>query len=531
MAGRYLDMAGAPTGFRHHPLYERAPVTNLFLVLNKSAEAQWYRAEKREGTDDDFCLAHVYGPPGTGKSSAAWKWAHEATGAANCPMAYVECDSQICYILDPARRMSQNPIQETSLDALEAFLFPGGTYRRVICIFDQALANNIDHVVGLILRLVQKGAAVTLVSSECVTLNAGSFNVVNVVDYRFPGWTLEEFKNACVDLGFFNSIKGRAFGEAALHNQRDRLIEDKFFLAGCSARFMFQSSDAKIKSKIDEKVATFQPTIQSVSVALRSPKCNGAVNTLISWHDPIFQGPTPLNQTPSIRSTAFTDPASDAPTMPTSRTGYGTKNCFVSQYAAQKVIEHMFARSDELRSMGMTIKEPSVVGYGFQQRFWELLNTHEQSKTGLNLRLSGESASQSWQVLTVLSDDPIETLQDVSSTGLSPGTWFWCVGNTAAYDAIVMYAVGRIRFVQVTAAASHSFKIYAVDSFLRLLKVRGIEFTHVDFVVVRPNDDTRAFTLETPVGSLNRYNDYKGTRWVSGDNCRSQVRYATVGWE
>ena len=89
----------------------------------------------------------------------------------------------------------------------------------------------------------------------------------------------------------------------------------------------------------------------------------------------------------------------------------------------------------------------------------------------------------------------------------------------------------RIRVVQVTAAASHSFKIYAVDSFLCLLKVRGIEFTHVDFVVVRPNDDTRAFTLETPVGSLNRYNDYKGTKWVSGDNCRSQVRYATVGWE
>lgn len=75
--------------------------------------------------------------------------------------------------------MSQNPTQETSLNALEALLFPRGTYRRVICIFDQALANNIDHVVGLILRLVQKGAAVTLVSSGGVTLNAGSFNVVN----------------------------------------------------------------------------------------------------------------------------------------------------------------------------------------------------------------------------------------------------------------------------------------------------------------------------------------------------------------
>ena len=206
MAGRYLEMSGAPTalGFKRHALYERAPMTSLFGVLNQSVERQWYRMELLSDTDTSFCMAHVYGPPGTGKSSAVWKWAVGASQAANCPFAYIKCDSKVCFYDDPAAMSDDGggQTQEISLDGVEAKLFPSGNrrlYRRAICVFDQALANNLDSTVtALILRLVTAGIAVVLVSSEGVDLNAGSFNTVDVVDYRFPGWTLDEFMHACM---------------------------------------------------------------------------------------------------------------------------------------------------------------------------------------------------------------------------------------------------------------------------------------------------------------------------------------------
>lgn len=532
MGGRYLDMSGAPTalGFKRHALYERAPVTSLFRVLNQSVERQWYRMERLSDTDTSFCMAHVYGPPGTGKSSAVWKWAMGASQATNCPFAYIKCDTKLCLYNDPAA-MSDDVCGQTNeiyLDGLEAKVFPSGTrrpYRRSICVFDQALANNLDAtVVAVILRLVTAGIATVLVSSEGVDLNAGSFNTVDVVDYRFPGWTLDEFMCACQDESFFNSIKVSAnFGEDAPFENRKHLLEQKFFLAGYSARFMFQYSDVDIKSKLNAKIAAFDPTIDSLKLALRSPKCYGAVSTVLSWHDLDSSGQTPVVQAGTIHAATFT--LNDAlVAKPASRTGYDTNNCFVSQYAGQRVVETLPTRSDALRSMGMHIKEDSVIGYGFQQRFRELLDEHEQVETGMKFLLNGET--EYWPVVTVGLGD---TLEDMESN-TSPGTWFWCVGNTAAYDAIYIYADRCIRFIQVTAGKKHSFKIYAVDSILRSLKNRNIEFTNIDFVVVRPGDDTRTFTLDTPDGSLHLYRDFHGARWARGANCRNQVRYATVEW-
>jgi hypothetical protein len=115
------------------------------------------------------------------------------------------------------------------------------------------------------------------------------------------------------------------------------------------------------------------------------------------------------------------------------------------------------------------------------------------------------------------------------------GRFFWCAGNTAAYDAVFIYAPGKIRFIQVTSGKDQSFKIYAVNGLLRNLENRGIIFTHVDFVVVRPlpdtfAPDTFAFNLKTPVGSLERWFDFTGTEWQTGANCRNQARHGKVPW-
>ena len=109
-------------------------------------------------------------------------------------------------------------------------------------------------------------------------------------------------------------------------------------------------------------------------------------------------------------------------------------------------------------------------------------------------------------------------------------SFFWCVGNTTAYDAVFIYENGRIRFIQVTAGNEHSFKIYSVDQLLRNLENRGVTFTHVDFVVVRPLLDNNEFRLKPLAGSLQRWLDFDGTQWQSGGNCRDQVRHGKIDW-
>jgi hypothetical protein len=105
---------------------------------------------------------------------------------------------------------------------------------------------------------------------------------------------------------------------------------------------------------------------------------------------------------------------------------------------------------------------------------------------------------EDWEIGIMSESNPLERLQQ--SEDALPGLFFvWCVDSTVAYDAILIYVQGRIRFIQVTAGAEqHSFQAYAViDSLLCTLEGRGIILTHVDFVVVRPcNDDRALFTLE-----------------------------------
>jgi hypothetical protein len=519
---RYLGMIGAPNEiFNETILYEREPVTQLFDMLKAVTEKQWRRMEIPNPTPPKRRLAHVYGPPGSGKSCATWYWINTRARAAGCVMAYVHCETKECYFTD-----EQGETSIVAFDDIEASLFPGD-YRRAICIFDQALKDNMKDVVGAILRLTNKGAAVALVSSEGLRLNAGNFKNIYVIDHRFPGWSIDEFKFACQHRPFFDAIKVGAFGANAdaAYQDREQLLDEKFFVAGHSARYMFTELIADVATKIAGDIAVLQPTLKVISNALIAPKCFGAVNALMSCLD-ACNGSTPARSSPLLHVGEW--PAVDPiPDDQGKRTGYGINNCFVSVLAAQQIVLSMQSPSSELRSMGLRIKEPSVVRYAFQQRFLEFANQHLTLQTPARVAIN--DMIEDWEIGIMSESSPLERLQQAEDALL--GLFFWCVDSTAAYDAILIYAHGRIRFIQVTSGAEHSFKVYAVDSLLRTLQGRGIIFTHVDFVVVRPSNDNRAFTLKNPVGSLDNWVDFSGEQWARGGNARNQVRYARVPWE
>eukprot|EP00978_Attheya_sp_CCMP212_P022792 scaffold68570_cov67-Attheya_sp.AAC.1 len=119
-------------------------------------------------------------------------------------------------------------------------------------------------------------------------------------------------------------------------------------------------------------IAAVDPSLTQLRNALRAPIAMGAINSLISWlstdgngvlapdeYEPlIFSGEWPNEDT---RGEHFGQ-----------RDGVSTLNCFVSKYAGQQWVEKTRASSSDLRFIGLSLSAMSVLGYAFQQRFYEL---------------------------------------------------------------------------------------------------------------------------------------------------------------
>jgi len=98
------------------------------------------------------------------------------------------------------------------------------------------------------------------------------------------------------------------------------------------------------------------------------------------------------------------------------------------------------------------------------------------------------------------------------------GSWIWIGKNQAGFDAVHIYDLRKIRFVQVTAGKKHDYLFSAIQSLLAVLASQDIAFTHVDFVVVRPLDDDRDFSKGEVTGRLDQgWKDFSDNLWNTRD--------------
>lgn len=527
---RFFSMQGCPAylavpGGR---LYERNPVTELFSMLTNLAENQWRRLAYAAGppsppSGSEMRLVRIYGPPGTGKSSAVWSWAKAASESAQVLVVWVRCDTAAFYSI------TNGTIAVATSQILQG-LAQGGATEKCILVFDGILNSNKNTWIPYIDQAARSGVAVVLVSSEGVNLNEGSFQNITLIDHRVPGWTVQEYELALDDEQLFNAHSARAFGPGASFADRNQLISEKFFVAGHSARWMFKKTLLQVKISIGDAISAMQPDLRNVEDALRRPKFTGAVNKLMSWlHQ--CNGPTPQEaaRPPAAQNLAVADNEVffPNPEVEGQRTGFESLNSFVSLYVAQKMFAQVHVPSGDLRAMGLRIGAQSVVGYAFQQRFLELAEKCCQTAEPLRVTVGPDNIVEEWRIGGVWHDDPLEGLIAAGNTN----RLIWAVSNTAAYDAILVFATGQIRFIQVTAGTSHSLKLYAAVSLLHKLEALGVQFSKVDFVVVRPADDTRSFRLDLPVGSFaENWRTVDDEDWAVGAAARDQVRKGTLAW-
>ena len=278
-------------------LYERKPVTDLWNTLTVVARQQWKWKNVVNKHDDAFLqaktrLLQVYGPPGSGKTCATFGWARSVCEKCSGTRAlWISCAAEAvkCWSIEREQGTGTVVVREqpTPQNANEA----GDA---MIVVFDGVRPETLNRWRGLMNEIARLGIAVIAVSSEGVFFHEGDSQDILKVEHFVPSWTLEEALAASNSNVFWQTCY-RNFSNAMPNDdatQRNAKVQAKFWIAGNSARFLFDSPESIVEDEIKAKARSLNG-IDTLEHAVGNPRSRGAVNTLIARLQEDKNGLTP----------------------------------------------------------------------------------------------------------------------------------------------------------------------------------------------------------------------------------------------
>ena len=537
MAARFFDSVthkGTP-GYlgSQYKLYERLPVTELWNRLSRVTEKQWSWAKvdvNHRWVAPDLRVAIVSGPPGNGKSSACYEWAVQT-----CKLDWVDCVTWVdCATQErgPGAWVLQQCTKSSNGYRVESVPIPqhSDDIAGKVVIFDGLRMETINSWVGVVASLCRKGIAVILCSSESVRIHIGNTQDIIQIRHRFPSWTLEEYGHACSADEFWKKARSRLPGsppEEASSARKESALRRKFYDAGHCARFMFRLTRNTVVDQINEGAKALSGDTKSMQDALIKSGNSGAVNRLIAFVKK--NGPT---QSAVAVLPADVPAAQDADALQVHDDEIDIsqqENIFVSAYAARAVLSTMPVSVDKIRAVAAVTKNNAIEGYALEIRFQEKLRRARDTSSDLSV-ITSSGASEKWSVASLQEASPASIEEDVLKETATAGAWFWIGGNRGGFDAVHICGASSIRFVGTTAGKSHSLLLDFVQKLLLNLALKGKKFTTVDFVILRPSDDTRQFYLEPARDRLSQgWMDFDGHPWAQGDQ-RDHARVLKLDW-
>jgi hypothetical protein len=194
----------------------------------------------------DYRGFRVFGPPGIGKSCIVWAfvcdeflrmqkkvlWVHVEKDAK--PIHILMTEGKVFHIFGADHEF----VSESDADIVVIDGVIGGVHRHSL------------YMESLWEWRVNPNRKAIQVASMQVKINTASDKFKDIVRCTLAPWSLEDYLCACRDDEFFKSIAW-AFEGLTGEDNEDRIAE-KFFFAGCSARWMFDFSVDDVKKDIDD---------------------------------------------------------------------------------------------------------------------------------------------------------------------------------------------------------------------------------------------------------------------------------------
>ncbi|KAG7388070.1 hypothetical protein PHYPSEUDO_013189 [Phytophthora pseudosyringae] len=274
--------------------------------------------------------------------------------------------------------------------------------------------------------------------------------------FELMSWTLEDYELAMANDEFFEHVKTKFTDtkEPLLWEERKQLLEDKFFVVGGNARYMFECSVEEAVVELNKAIEATD-NIEEYVKGTRGIFSSGAVNRLFSWY----------------------------------RGEGNAESSLLSKHVARKLAQMLGPSFVQKISASLSMN-PSLDGHLLELWFFAKL-THGGVEC-YNIDQDGATFLQEkWESEKVPYFDPNGRIPlNQAKQWLAPQKW-----NQGGYDAVFVellddderHLVGtqamrvRIRFVQVTRADKHSFKDQFFAMLLRKLtnSLRGYRFEAV----------------------------------------------------
>jgi len=334
-------------------------------------------------------------------------------------------------------------------------------------------ANLVSHAVA---KWLIQGKKLVLVCSLQYVIKQETVQIYEVELLEMPSWTFQEYEAAYANQDFKKSIKKDVFPDG--ENDAEKL-EDKYFVAGGSARWMFQFTLGDAIKDIEVQISKVGTDAQLLLKGLEGERSNTSISHLFC----------------SLSNETF----------------------IISEYATRALAdkcEASFLTSARNSSLALN---PSFDGWILEAEFIFRLRAAE-------VKVYRDSTASHLPVASKIkfADFPdIKTLPEAfDNAWFIPMRW-----NQACFDSVQALPDFGFRFIQVTRSKTHTLKkkyvVMFLDHFVKTLS-RQVKFFEFWFIV--PNHpDYNDFIPKIPEGS---YGDYKSLLKMNGKS-----EYSVVGFD
>jgi hypothetical protein len=279
--------------------------------------------------------------------------------------------------------------------------------------------------------------AVILVSSEGVRLHEGDSQDIMKLEHFMPSWLMNEYLAACQSDAFWSTCF--SYFENANQNdtpqRRAQLLDEKYEIAGRSARFMFRHRDKLLKTSIN-RLALALGGIDSLEAAVRSDRSTGAVNSLIARTCDDANGETPqlLAVFPVAADlVAAASGFADLQLLDEEVDLNVSAPRLVSTYATEQVIKRIPTNVVRLHGLATALSNKVIEGYALEQQLKKSLNAAFLARADLQVVINGALAPISVQDLHFCDAADLESKLQCR---LHPNAWIFVAGCQGAFDAI-----------------------------------------------------------------------------------------------
>ncbi|EKX38477.1 hypothetical protein GUITHDRAFT_115440 [Guillardia theta CCMP2712] len=389
----------------------------------------------REKVVEQRAFGWIKGPPGTGKTTTTLAFCLSLDmreWSVTLIRLHISDDVDCIRIVGGRRRWCRIP-KRSSWEGINRMLEEWQDYKKGLVVLDGFLRHESHHVdfldacrKWLLADRENRRVVVATSMSSRGKSRLEDDNRVNLQQHTVVSWTEREYLKAVEWDVFYQRVacmleedeSAASMGLKTWKKNRSRRekIKLKYYLAGGSCRFMFETPASLVKERLDEALS-FCSNLEVVFSGIVGDSSPQAVNHLIACFK--YNG--------------------ESNWMP------------VSKYVATKLAEA--AELDTLKRLFSRYgaSNPTTRGLLFELFFFKKI------KLGLSLRYRGSQEVRQWEGCPVITFDAKGGMQTLPAerTCLKPVNPL-----QGGYDAIIVEPRGKlVEFVQVTEADVHSFKL------------------------------------------------------------------------